>query len=113
MAQNTHILWATSSADTRNIFTEEVSEMLAVSLGSIYNWHSRWRRESLAGLANKAKSGRPKKADQVYCDLLEQTVAHEPNDYGYGFGIWTVNRSREHLRLKQVFCLVIVGFVLY
>jgi transposase len=76
---------------------EEVSEMLAVSLGSIYNWHKRWRREGLAGLSNQAKSGRPKNANQAYCDLLEQTLAHDPSDYGYGFGIWTVDRLREHL----------------
>jgi putative transposase len=76
---------------------EEVSAMMAVSIGSIYNWHKRWRREGLAGLANKAKSGRPKNANQAYCDLLEQTLAHEPSEYGYGFGIWTVDRLREHL----------------
>lgn len=77
---------------------EEVSQMLAVSLGSIYNWHKRWRNKGLAGLANKAKSGRPKNASQAYCDLLEQVLDHEPDDYGYGFGIWTVDRLREHLR---------------
>lgn len=77
---------------------ETIGQMLAVSVGSIYNWHKRWRNEGLAGLANKAKSGRPKNADQAYCDLLEQTLAYEPSDYGYGFGIWTVDRLRAHLR---------------
>lgn len=77
---------------------EEVSEMLAVSLGSIYNWHKRWRNKGLEGLANKAKSGRPKNADETYCDLLKQTLEDEPKEHGYGFGIWTVDRLREHLR---------------
>jgi len=77
---------------------EDVSELLAVSMGSIYNWHKRWRIDGLKGLENKAKSGRPKNANQAYCDLLEQVLEQSPEVYGYGFGIWTVDRLREHLR---------------
>lgn len=76
---------------------EEVSQLLAVSEGSIYNWHKRWRTAGLKGLENKAKSGRPKNADEAYCELLEDVLEHTPGDYGYAFGIWTVNRLREHL----------------
>lgn len=77
---------------------EEVSQLLAVSMGSIYNWHKRWRTDGLEGLENKAKSGRPKNADQAYCDLLEEVIEQSPEVYGYGFGIWTVDRLREHMR---------------
>lgn len=77
---------------------EEVSQLLAVSMGSIYNWHKRWRTEGLKGLENKAKSGRPKNADQAYCDLLGEVLEQSPEVYDYGFGIWTVDRLREHLR---------------
>lgn len=76
----------------------EVSEQLAVGLVSVYNWHKRWRTSGLKGLANRAKSGRPKNADQAYCQLLEDVMERLPSDYGYGFGIWTVDRLREHLR---------------
>jgi putative transposase len=76
---------------------EEVSQLLAVSMGSIYNWHKRWRTDGLKGLENKAKSGRPKNADQAYCDLLDEVLEQSPEVYGYGFGIWTVDRLREHL----------------
>jgi putative transposase len=76
---------------------EEVSQLLAVSMGSIYNWHKRWRTASLKGLENKAKSGRPKNADQAYCDLLDEVLEQSPEVCGYGFGIWTVDRLREHL----------------
>ena len=77
---------------------EEVSTLLAVSVGSIYNWHKRWRSDGLKGLENRAKSGRPKKSDQSYCELLDKSLELGPSEYGYGFGIWTVNRLREHLR---------------
>lgn len=75
----------------------EVSDLLAVKQGTIYNWHHRWREGGLAGLANKAKSGRPKNADHSYCQLLEELLEHDPVHYGYAFGMWTVDRLREHL----------------
>jgi transposase len=76
----------------------EVSSQLAVSLGSIYNWHKRWRSHGVKGLANEAKRGRPKNTNAAYCELLEKTLDQSPSEYGYGFGIWTVDRLREHLR---------------
>jgi len=44
---------------------EEVSQISAVSLGSIYNWHKRWRTKGLQGLENKAKSGCLPNVDHV------------------------------------------------
>ena len=71
---------------------------MLVSKGSIYYWHKNWREAGLKGLENKAKSGRPKQATAAYCALLEEVIEQEPSVYGYGFGIWTVDRLREHLR---------------
>ena len=79
---------------------EEVSRKLAVSQGTIYNWYHRWQAAGLAGLANQEKSGRRKKADTNYCDLLEEIIDHDPSHYGYAFGMWTVDRLREHLYQK-------------
>ena len=79
---------------------EEVGEMLAVSLGSIYNWHHRWRTGGLEGLKNKARSGRPKNTDEAYCQLLEEVIERSPSEYDYAFGNWTVDRLREYMREK-------------
>lgn len=76
---------------------QDVSDLMAVSQGSVYNWHKRWREEGLSGLENKAKSGRPTNADSNYRDELEQVLNQSPSEYGYAFGIWTVDRLREHL----------------
>ena len=70
----------------RGQLPEEVSKMLAVSLGSIYNWHHRWRRQGLEGLKNKTRSGRPKNANAAYCQLLEEVIERLPSEYGYAFG---------------------------
>jgi transposase len=79
---------------------KEVAGMMAVNIGSIYNWYRRWREEGIDGLKNRPKSGRPPNADDAYCQLLEELLANEPSDYGYAFAFWTANRLREHLRQK-------------
>ena len=75
----------------------EVAKTMAVSLPTLYNWHARWQDGGVAGLANRPKSGRPAKAGEEYCRVLEETLAKEPPELGYAFTIWTVNRLREHL----------------
>ena len=75
----------------------EVATSMAVSVPTVYNWHARWQEEGLAGLANRPKSGRPAKADEEYCRVLEETIAKEPPELGYAFTIWTVKRLRDHL----------------
>src|SRR5512147_2802094 len=53
---------------------ETVAEMLAVAPSSVWNWHRRWRRGGIGGLANAAKSGRPAKAHANYLCVLEQAL---------------------------------------
>lgn len=74
-----------------------VAEMLMVALPTVYGWHKRWQEGGLAGLQDKAKSGRPRVADEEYCQLLEQALGQEPQVYGYPFAIWTLGRLRAHL----------------
>jgi putative transposase len=76
---------------------DTVAEMLAVTPGSIYNWHRRWKRAGLEGLANEPKSGRPSKANEVYIRLLEETLEKDPADLGLDFVVWTINRLRLYL----------------
>jgi transposase len=74
-----------------------VAELMAVGIATIYNWHHRWQTEGLAGLSNKPKSGRPQKATEEYGQLLEEVLSKEPQEYGYDFNLWTVERLRQHL----------------
>ena len=76
---------------------EAVAQMLAVASSSVWNWHRRWRRSGVAGLANAAKSGRPAKADAHYRHVLEETLDTEPSALGFGFALWTINRLRHYL----------------
>lgn len=75
----------------------EVAQMLSVKVGSIYNWHRRFREAGVAGLADRPKSGRRRKADEVYCQQLEAAIETDPQSLGYEFTIWTAQRLIEHL----------------
>lgn len=76
---------------------EEVAQMQAVSKPTIYGWWKRWCAGGVEGLANKPRSGRPPKADEVYIALVEEVIEQAPSDLGYRFTVWTVDRLRAHL----------------
>jgi transposase len=79
---------------------QEVAELLSVSQPTVYDWHHRWQREGVEGLANRPKSGRPVKANQNYVEILEQVVDQDPQALGYAFSIWTTERLRLHLKAQ-------------
>lgn len=76
---------------------EAVAEQQMVSVPTIYNWHRLWRENGIEGLANKPKQGRPPKANEAYCQRLEEMLVKEPSAFGYRFAIWTSDRLRAHL----------------
>lgn len=76
---------------------KEVAEIMSVSQPTVYDWHRRWQTGGLDGLANRPKSGRPRKADTAYVELLEQVVEDDPQERGYSFTIWTAERLRLHM----------------
>jgi transposase len=75
-----------------------VAEFMSVSQPTVYDWHHRWQSNGLEGLANRAKSGRPPKADQAYVEILEQVIEQDPQELGYTFSIWTAGRLRLHMQ---------------
>lgn len=75
----------------------EVALILNVRRATVYYWHARWREGGLEGLADKPGRGRKPNADAAYCRALEQVLAQSPQDLGYPFSLWTVDRLRDHL----------------
>jgi transposase len=76
---------------------QEVADTLAVSLGSIYKWHARWREGGIDALANQPKSGAPRKADEAYWRRVEAVLEQGPEVFGYSFTTWTVERLLAHM----------------
>ena len=79
---------------------KEVAAFFGVSQPTVYDWHHRWQRQGLEGLANRPKPGRPVKATESYVAQLEEAVEQDPQDLGYAFSIWTTERLRLHLKAK-------------
>lgn len=84
---------------------EQVAEMQAVSKPTVYGWVKRWKQGGVEGLATKPRSGRPAKATQEYARLLAEVVEKEPQEFGYDFTVWTVERLRQHLEKETGICL--------
>jgi len=76
---------------------EQVSQVLSVSLPTIYGWFHRFRAEGQAGLEHQPRSGRPPTADESYIKELEETLETEPGELGYDFTLWTVQRLNQHV----------------
>jgi transposase len=76
--------------------TSQVSEALLVTTACVRNWFNRWRQQSIAGLANQAKAGRPRQATEAYWQVIDQALQSDPASLGYAFTIWTVERLRDH-----------------
>lgn len=77
----------------------EVARILAVSQPTVYDWHHRWQESGLAGLSNRPKSGRPRKADATYVERLYEVIEQDPTELGYAFTVWTSDRLRLHMEV--------------
>lgn len=77
---------------------KEVAKIMAVSQPTVYDWHHRWQENSVEGLANRPKSGRPRKADARYVQLLEEVIKQDPQELGHSFTVWTAERLRLHMQ---------------
>lgn len=69
---------------------EEIMQVQAISLGTVYNYFNRFKTQKIEGLKNKAKSGRPPKADTAYRQRLIEVIESDPLAYDYGFSLWTL-----------------------
>lgn len=75
----------------------DVARTLSASKPIIYAWHQRFLAEGVEGLADKPKPRSRRKVTDEYIQALEETLEHNPTDYGYEFAIWTRERLRDHL----------------
>jgi transposase len=75
----------------------KVAALSATSRSTVYAWRQRWHLYGPAMLSDLPRSGRPLKGGARYQRDLEEALAHDPDELGYPFRAWTVQRLREHL----------------
>jgi putative transposase len=76
---------------------EAVAEMVAITANTIWTWHRRWRKDGIAGLADRPKSGRKTKSTSEYVRQLEAALERDPQQLGLAYHIWTLNKLRLYL----------------
>lgn len=74
-----------------------IGGLMVVTENTIYAWRRQWCEEGLKGLYYRPKSGRPRKSNEAYRQLLEETLEIDPTSLGYTFTVWTSDRLRQHL----------------
>ena len=75
----------------------EIAALLSISVGPVYWWHQRWREEGVAGLSDKARSGRPKIGDEAFRQRLAEILETDPQSLGFAFTVWTPGRLLTYL----------------
>jgi transposase len=77
---------------------QEVADLLAISIGQVYWWHQRWRKEGLAGLSDKQRTGRPTIGTEEVRAQLEKLLETEPQELGYAFTVWNAPRLLTYMK---------------
>ena len=76
----------------------QIAEILGCSAATVDNMRAAYRRDGAAGLKPASPPGRTSRATLEYRAAIQRAVATPPQDLGYGFSVWSVNRLRQHLK---------------
>jgi transposase len=88
------VLWIAQGHTAR-----EVSQLLKVSLPSVYGWVQRYlAAHQPAVLSDGPRSGRPRAAPAIADEQIRQTLQQDPLCLGYHSTAWTVPLLTRHLQ---------------
>jgi putative transposase len=76
----------------------QIAETLGCSTATVDNIRAAYRRNGISGLTPSSPPGRTSRATSEYRAAIRKAVATQPQDLGYGFSVWSVNRLRQHLK---------------
>jgi transposase len=75
----------------------EVAATYRVTEKTVTSWVKRFNRDGVGGLVDKARSGRPPKAD---FEEIRTMLAGDPRDYGYPVQAWNGKILNDAIRKK-------------
>jgi transposase len=78
----------------------QIAETLGCSTATVDNIRAAYRRGGISGLTPSSPPGRTSRATPEYRAAIRQAIATQPQDLGYGFSVWSVNRLRQHLKQR-------------
>ncbi len=76
----------------------DIAQTLGCSSATVDNIRASYRDRGIAGLTPASPPGRVSRATPEYLAAIRQAITTPPQDLGYGFSVWSVNRLRQHLK---------------
>jgi transposase len=75
-----------------------IAETLGCSPATVDNIRAAYRRKGTDGLKPISPPGRTSRATSEYRAAMRTAIDTPPQELGYGFSVWSVNRLRQHLK---------------
>ena len=77
-----------------------IARTLGLTTRTVHECRRRWRQWRLRGLEDAPRSGRPRRVESTYLQLLLRTVESDPRQLDFAFTRWTRARLAEYLRQR-------------
>ena len=94
LVQRAQIIWA--SAQGRN--APAIAQHVGLSALRVRTWIQRFNRHGLAGLADAARPGRPRRHDEAARSSVIALARTKPRNLGYPFELWTLARLQRAIQ---------------
>lgn len=82
---------------SRGYTVPQIAAIFECDEATVRSWIERFEAAGVAGLRDRPRGGRPRKADAVAQDTIRHAMAGGPAAAGYLFGYWTVVTLVAHL----------------
>ena len=79
----------------------QVARFFGTAPHRVRAWHDRFLAEGRAGLADRARGGRPPKLDAAALTFLSDALDRGPQDYGFPVTIWTLGDLQTLLQRER------------
>lgn len=81
----------------RGYSVPSIAGVFECSAATVRQWLARFESEGVAGLRDRPRSGRPRKADAAARATMRREIERSPEEAGYPTGAWTVPTLRQLL----------------
>jgi transposase len=78
-----------------------IAEVFECGAATVRHWLARFERDGAAGLRDRPRAGRPRKADAAARAMIRRDVERPPEEAGYPIGAWTVPTLRQLLAERR------------
>lgn len=91
--RNALIILKSAAGDSK----ADIAEDLRCSVGTVDIIRKRYRTQGVEGLRRGSPPGRTSAADRDFLKVFRKVMETPPQDLGYGFNVWSVDRLVQHL----------------